>query len=66
MTEINLNGININYQLEGEGIRYQLVAFLKAIHVKKNRSYVDKSISVQIAEVINNFYTGKGMYILHI
>lgn len=44
------------YQLDGEGIRYELVAFLKAIETGKNRSYVSRDISNTICKVIEDFY----------
>lgn len=47
------------YPLEGEGIRYELVAFLKAIECGKNRSFVSTDISKSICEVIEDFYGKK-------
>lgn len=61
------------YQLDGEGIRYELVAFVKAAtknsdEDKKNNeqndlkessnSYISKEVSLAIAEVINKYYEG--------
>lgn len=46
------------YQLEGEGIRYEIVAFVKAIESGKNMSYVDKKISDAIANVIEDYEKG--------
>ena len=43
------------YQLDGEGIRYEIVAFAKAIESKKNMSYVSEEISEAISEVIGDF-----------
>lgn len=40
------------YPLEGEGIRYEVVAFLKSIETGKDYSYVDEKVSVAIAETI--------------
>ncbi len=54
------------YQLDGEGIRYEIVAFLKAIHTGKNISYIDRSISEGIAEIIDRYYSGKQVHTLHI
>lgn len=45
------------YQLDGEGIRYELVAFSKAIENKKNQSYIDKNISAAISEIVESFYS---------
>ena len=44
------------YQLDGEGIRYELVAFLKAIESGKDRSYISRDISDAICKVIEDFY----------
>lgn len=44
------------YQLDGEGIRYELVAFAKAIEGGKNRSYIDQKTSDAICRVIEDFY----------
>ena len=33
------------YLLEGEGIRYEIVAFIKSIETKKNNSYITENIS---------------------
>lgn len=40
------------YQLDGEGIRYEIVAFAKAIETSKDFSYVGEDISLAIAETI--------------
>lgn len=44
------------YQLDGEGIRYELVAFVKAIESGINLSNIDKNISLSICDIIDNFY----------
>ena len=46
------------YQLDGEGIRYEIVAFLKAIERGKNDLYIDSGISAAIAGVLEDFYEG--------
>lgn len=43
------------YQLDGEGIRYEIVAFAKAVECKRNMSYVSKSTSEAIVGVIEDF-----------
>ncbi len=43
------------YQLEGEGIRYELVAFLRSIEKKKNTSYIDQKTSEAISSVMESF-----------
>lgn len=47
------------YQLEGEGIRYELIAFKKAIENGCDRGYIDKEISYAICNVIEDFYKQK-------
>ena len=42
------------YQLEGEGIRYELVNFLKSIKTGKNFSYINDATNQKIVEVIEN------------
>lgn len=49
------------YQLDGEGIRYEIVAFAKAVESGKNMSYVSKEVSEAIAGVIGDFNNRKGM-----
>ncbi|RGE57771.1 Gfo/Idh/MocA family oxidoreductase [Eisenbergiella massiliensis] len=44
------------YQLEGEGIRYELVAFVRAIDNGKIIRYINKNVSKTIASVIDDFY----------
>ena len=47
------------YQLDGEGIRYELVAFFKAIETGKDRSYINREISDAICAVIEDYYNRK-------
>lgn len=47
------------YQLDGEGIRNELVSFLKAIETGKDRSYISRDISNAICQVIEDFYNKK-------
>lgn len=49
------------YQLDGEGIRYELVAFLKAIQTGKDTSYISREVSNAICRVIQDFYEKKDM-----
>ena len=49
------------YQLDGEGIRYEIVAFAKAIESGKNLSNVSEDISESIVGVIEDFNVRKGM-----
>ena len=43
------------YQLDGEGIRYEIVAFAKAVESGRNMSYVSEEISEAISGVIGDF-----------
>ena len=47
------------YPLEGEGIRYELVSFLKSISSGNKYSYIDKNISKAIVKIIQDFYERK-------
>ncbi|MBE6283182.1 MAG: glycerol-3-phosphate cytidylyltransferase [Mediterranea massiliensis] len=47
------------YQLDGEGIRFELVSFLKAIKGDKMLSYVAPAVSQSIVRVIEDFYNKK-------
>ena len=47
------------YQLDGEGIRYELVSFLKAIETLQNYNYITPSESLAIVNIIEDFYQGK-------
>ena len=45
------------YQLDGEGIRYEIVSFLKMIQSGKQMSYIDHSVSEAIISAIEDFYS---------
>nr|WP_315089354.1 hypothetical protein [uncultured Prevotella sp.] len=47
------------YQLDGEGIRYELVSFVKSIRTKENYFYVSKDVSQAIVGVIEDFNSRK-------
>lgn len=49
------------YQLDGEGIRYEIVAFAKAVESGRNMSYVSERISEAISGVIEDFNSRKDM-----
>lgn len=44
------------YQLDGEGIRYEILSFLKTIRTGNDLSYVDVEHSRGIVKVISDFY----------
>ena len=52
------------YQLDGEGIRYELVAFTRAIESGRNLSYVDSNVSNRICKVVEDFYEQKDCSII--
>ena len=52
------------YQLDGEGIRYELVAFVRAIESGRVISNINKSVSKKIAEVMRDFSEKKNMIII--
>ena len=43
------------YQLDGEGMRYEIVAFAKSIEMKKNISYINQRVSGYISQIIGDF-----------
>lgn len=43
------------YQLDGEGIRYEMVSFVKSIETQKSMSYIDPDITKAISGVIYDF-----------
>ena len=47
------------YQLEGEGIRYELMDFKTMIQTRKKKTYIADSVSLQICRVIEDFCNGK-------
>lgn len=47
------------YQLDGEGIRYEIVAFVKAIQSGKDQSYISRKEAESISDVMNKFELGK-------
>ena len=43
------------YQLDGEGIRYEIVAFLKSIETNRNGSYISEKVSAGIGGIFDDF-----------
>ena len=52
------------YQLDGEGIRFELVDFIKAIGSGRSNSYILPEISAGIADIINKHHDKSKVYIL--
>lgn len=46
------------YQLDGEGIRYELVAFVRAIDNGRMAYYIEEYISEAISSVLSDFHNG--------
>lgn len=46
------------YQLDGEGIRYEIVVFVKAIENGKKNFNIDEDVSIAIAGVMEDYYKG--------
>ena len=46
------------YQLDGEGIRYEIVSFLKAIHQSRRISYISEEVSSAIVIEVEDFCYG--------
>lgn len=50
------------YQLDGEGIRYALVAFCKSVELKKRKNYVSEDISISISSILEDFINKNDVY----
>ena len=46
------------YQLDGEGIRYEIVAFSKAIERGSNSMFIENAVSFEISNIVEDFYQG--------
>lgn len=49
------------YQLDGEGIRYEIAAFAKSVSAGKNISYVSQAVSEAIVRVVEGFNAKRNM-----
>ncbi len=52
------------YQLDGEGIRYELVSFLKSIQTNTTYLKIDQDISLSISEILQDFYDDKDVFFI--
>jgi choline-phosphate cytidylyltransferase len=50
------------YQLDGEGFRYEIVQFLKAINNGRNGNYINSGVSRAIVKEINDFYNRRDFF----
>ena len=48
------NNLRHFYQLDGEGIRYEVVAFARSIETKRNGAYIDEAVSLAITKIIQD------------
>ena len=49
------------YQLDGEGIRYELVSFAKAVETGTPSTYIERKVTKAISSAIENFNCGTGL-----
>ena len=52
------------YQLDGEGIRYEIVAFAKSIESSKTLSCIQENVSEAVCHVMEDFNLRKNMIII--
>lgn len=52
------------YQLDGEGIRYELVAFAKAIVTGRTLTYINEDVSLAISKVMRKYFANKNKEII--
>lgn len=43
------------YQLEGEGIRYAIVSFLRSVNTGKSETYIPEKMTLMISEIMGDF-----------
>lgn len=44
------------YKLEGEGLRYEMAAFLKAIRTKNKNFYIEENVTLGISMIMEDFF----------
>lgn len=49
------------YQLDGEGIRYEIVDFVHSINSKKSNKYIENDVSVAISKVLEDIKNSTGI-----
>lgn len=52
------------YQLDGEGLRYELLSFLKTIRLERDFNYVADTTSEEIVKVLSDFYARHEMTVI--
>ena len=46
------------YQLDGEGIRYEMVNFIRSVETGVANTYIERNVTMAITNVIEKFYDG--------
>ena len=49
------------YQLDGEGIRFEIAAFIKSIQTGRTGNYINNSIMEHISKIVESYYKGEGV-----
>ncbi len=52
------------YQLDGDGIRYEVVSFVQAIKNGQVNNYLDRDVSKKIVEVISDYISKKDTFLI--
>lgn len=52
------------YQLEGEGIRYELVSFVNSINSGRDLSYIEYPVTKAITTIIQDYYNNKDITLI--
>jgi len=50
------------YQLDGEGIRHEIVSFVKSIEVGVSNSYIEREVSMAICKVMEDFSQSENVH----
>ena len=53
-----LDNKKVFYQLEGEGIRFEILSFVKSIRDHKDYSYISDDVSKAIVRTVEDYYSG--------
>lgn len=53
------------YPLDGEGIRYEIVAFVRAVENRRLVSNINKNITYKISQIMDDFVHKDGMIVIH-
>lgn len=49
------------YQLDGEGTRYEIVSFLKAVQGGQRYAYINDAVSKAMVQVVEDYFSGKDL-----